>query len=105
VVNDKNEVPTTATGERMRIEIGKAENVRQREMATYPRGELRHIDEASPCKIQTAIGDRLNGIGPALPSGPYNGTVVVGGKTVDLVGFKGPDGNVNVGRSTVRGAK
>ncbi|WP_454711883.1 two-partner secretion domain-containing protein [Cupriavidus nantongensis] len=68
---------------------------------------FRHIDEAGlpRAEVQAAIGDRLNAIGPALPSGPYNGTVVVGGKLVDFVGFKGQDGNVNVGRITVRGAK
>ncbi|SPA41065.1 putative adhesin/hemolysin (HecA 20-residue repeat x2) [Cupriavidus taiwanensis] len=68
---------------------------------------FRHIDEAGlpRAEVQAAIGGRLNAIGPTLPPGPYNGTVVVGGKLVDFVGFKGRDGNVNVGRITVRGAK
>ncbi|AJG22983.1 hemagglutinin repeat-containing protein [Cupriavidus basilensis] len=66
---------------------------------------FRHIDDVGLDRVavQTKIGGRLSSLAPVLPSGPYNGTVLVNGKTVDFVAFKGGDGKINVGRITVRG--
>lgn len=50
--------------------------------------------------VQNAVTGNLNSIGPSLPQGLYNGTVVVNGTTFNYAAFKLPDGTINVGRIT-----
>lgn len=50
--------------------------------------------------VQNAVTGNLNSIGPSLPQGLYNGSVVVNGTNFNYSVFKLPNGTINVGRIT-----